>query len=231
MKVLVVCTLMLHHLQIAEPIARHQWQQQPRDRFQFERPMESVDEIPRPLDRSRLKEDNAMLLLDRPTPVQRKQIVTDYQELESPERIHVQTRVPTFTKYPIALTMILIAVCVCSQSSCSCESQYEMIDLGDGHYPRYLPVSRCKPKTCQSKFHSCKALPYIVRFPAVRYFPLTIYVYTIQPFLPQVYVLRSREMITPPKDDEKIPETPLPEPLQHKWQLKPMTISVACVLA
>ncbi|XP_034176248.1 uncharacterized protein LOC117602398 isoform X2 [Osmia lignaria lignaria] len=208
MKVLVVCTLMLHHLQIAEPIARHQWQQQPRDRFQFERPMESVDEIPRPLDRSRLKEDNAMLLLDRPTPVQRKQIVTDYQELESPERIHVQTR-----------------------SSCSCESQYEMIDLGDGHYPRYLPVSRCKPKTCQSKFHSCKALPYIVRFPAVRYFPLTIYVYTIQPFLPQVYVLRSREMITPPKDDEKIPETPLPEPLQHKWQLKPMTISVACVLA
>ncbi|XP_034176249.1 uncharacterized protein LOC117602398 isoform X3 [Osmia lignaria lignaria] len=207
MKVLVVCTLMLHHLQIAEPIARHQWQQQPRDRFQFERPMESVDEIPRPLDRSRLKEDNAMLLLDRPTPVQRKQIVTDYQELESPERIHVQTRVPTFTKYPIALTMILIAVCVCSQSSCSCESQYEMIDLGDGHYPRYLPVSRCKPKTCQSKFHSCKALPYIV------------------------YVLRSREMITPPKDDEKIPETPLPEPLQHKWQLKPMTISVACVLA
>ncbi|XP_029042766.2 prothoracicotropic hormone-like [Osmia bicornis bicornis] len=184
MKVLVVCTLMLHQLQIAEPIGRHQWQQQPRDRFQFERPMERVDEILRPLDRSRLKEDNAMLLLDRPTPEQRRQIVTDYQELESPERIHVQTR-----------------------SSCSCESQYEMIDLGDGHYPRYLPVSRCKPKTCQSKFHSCKALPYMV------------------------YVLRSREIITPAKDDEKIPETPLPESLRHKWQLKPITISVACVLA
>lgn len=65
----------------------------------------------------------------------------------------------------------MIAVRVCSQSSCSCESQYEMIDLGDGHYPRYLPVSRCKPKTCQNKFHSCKVLPYMVSISIVSIFP------------------------------------------------------------
>jgi len=32
-------------------------------------------------------------------------------------------------------------------------------------------------------------------------------------------------------EDSELQETPLPETLRHKWQLKPMKIPVACVPA
>jgi len=32
-------------------------------------------------------------------------------------------------------------------------------------------------------------------------------------------------------DDSTLPETPLPDSLRHKWQMKPMKIPVACVPA
>ncbi|KOC62581.1 hypothetical protein WH47_04242, partial [Habropoda laboriosa] len=96
-----------------------------------------------------------------------------------------------------------------ARSTCSCESQYEIRDLGDGHYPRYLTAAHCKPKTCQSKFHSCRLLYYMV------------------------HVLRPREATTLSKDwymnDSTLLETPLPESLRSKWQLKPISVAVACV--
>ena len=51
-----------------------------------------------------------------------------------------------------------------SWQACSCESHYEIRDLGDGHYPRYLPVSLCKQKSCQNKFHQCRLLYYRVSY-------------------------------------------------------------------
>ncbi|KAG5327022.1 PTTH protein, partial [Acromyrmex heyeri] len=92
---------------------------------------------------------------------------------------------------------------------CTCETQYEIRDLGDGHYPRYLTTSSCVPKACLSKFNSCRLLHYIV------------------------YVLSQRELSELNDDryshDSDLQETPLPEALRHKWQLKPMKIPVACV--
>ncbi|XP_017760342.1 PREDICTED: prothoracicotropic hormone-like [Eufriesea mexicana] len=93
--------------------------------------------------------------------------------------------------------------------SCYCESQYELRDLGQGHYPRYLSASRCKKKTCRSKFYSCRLLHYVV------------------------HVLRLRETNVQTKDgymmNGTLPEAPLPESLNRKWQLKPFLVAVACI--
>ncbi|KYN06448.1 hypothetical protein ALC62_02522, partial [Cyphomyrmex costatus] len=90
--------------------------------------------------------------------------------------------------------------------SCICETQYEIKDLGDGHYPRYLTASSCMPKTCLSKFNSCRLLHYMI------------------------HVLSQRELNDDRfSHDNDLQETPLPEALRHKWQLKPMKIPVACV--
>ncbi|XP_029171838.1 prothoracicotropic hormone-like [Nylanderia fulva] len=92
---------------------------------------------------------------------------------------------------------------------CTCETQYEIRDLGEGHYPRYLTASHCKPKACQSKFNPCRLLHYMV------------------------HILSQRNLNGLSDDrysDDALPETPLPEALRHKWQLKPMKIPVACVL-
>ncbi|XP_011635650.1 prothoracicotropic hormone-like [Pogonomyrmex barbatus] len=94
---------------------------------------------------------------------------------------------------------------------CSCETQYEIRDLGEGRYPRYLTASSCKPKACQSKFNSCRLLHYMV------------------------HVLSQRDLSglgdARYSDDSGLQEAPLPEALRHKWQLKPMKIPVACVSA
>ncbi|XP_050466029.1 prothoracicotropic hormone [Cataglyphis hispanica] len=94
---------------------------------------------------------------------------------------------------------------------CTCETQYEIRDLGEGHYPRYLTASHCKPKACQSKFNPCRLLHYMV------------------------HILSQRDLNglndDHYSDDSALPETPLPEALRHKWQLKPMKIPVACVPA
>ncbi|XP_012224432.1 prothoracicotropic hormone [Linepithema humile] len=94
---------------------------------------------------------------------------------------------------------------------CTCETQFEIRDLGEGHYPRYLTASHCKPKACQSKFNSCRLLHYMV------------------------HVLSQRDLsgLSDDRysDDSTFPETPLPDSLRHKWQMKPMKIPVACVPA
>ncbi|XP_043677422.1 prothoracicotropic hormone-like [Vespula pensylvanica] len=94
-----------------------------------------------------------------------------------------------------------------SQSFCPCESQYEIKDLGEGHYPRQLTVSHCKPRICQDKFNSCKLLKYMV------------------------HILSQRDANALVEDDNSYMDenAPLPESLRHKWQLKPMYIAVACV--
>ncbi|XP_025157062.1 prothoracicotropic hormone-like [Harpegnathos saltator] len=98
-----------------------------------------------------------------------------------------------------------------TRSLCTCETQYEMRDLGEGHYPRYLTASRCKPKACQSKFNSCRLLHYMV------------------------HVLSQRDLgglnDEHYSEENGLPEAPLPEALRHKWRLKPMSIAVACVPA
>ncbi|XP_012535493.1 prothoracicotropic hormone [Monomorium pharaonis] len=95
--------------------------------------------------------------------------------------------------------------------SCICEAQYEIRDLGEGHYPRYLTASSCKQKACLNKFNSCRLLHYMV------------------------HVLSQRDLSELSddrySDDNEFPETPLPEALRHRWQLKPMRIPVACVPA
>ncbi|KAL0133486.1 hypothetical protein PUN28_000908 [Cardiocondyla obscurior] len=92
---------------------------------------------------------------------------------------------------------------------CACETQYEIRDLGEGHYPRYLTASSCKSKTCLSKFNSCRLLHYMV------------------------HILSQRDLgelgDDRYSDESGLQETPLPEALRHKWQLKPMKIPVACV--
>ncbi|XP_043504055.1 prothoracicotropic hormone-like [Polistes fuscatus] len=93
-----------------------------------------------------------------------------------------------------------------SQSYCPCESQYEIKDLGEGHYPRHITVSSCKPKACQDKFNSCKLLKYMI------------------------HILSERDTSTLMEDDSYMDDNaPLPESLRHKWQLKPMYVAVACV--
>ncbi|XP_011162399.1 prothoracicotropic hormone [Solenopsis invicta] len=96
--------------------------------------------------------------------------------------------------------------------SCICETEYEIRDLGEGRYPRYLTASSCKPKAClNSKFNSCRLLYYMV------------------------HVLSQRDLSELSddrySDNNEFPETLLPETLRHKWQLKPMRIPVACVSA
>ncbi|XP_011861728.1 PREDICTED: uncharacterized protein LOC105558580 [Vollenhovia emeryi] len=92
---------------------------------------------------------------------------------------------------------------------CTCETQYEIRDLGEGYYPRYLTASSCKPKACLGKFNSCRLLHYMV------------------------HVLSQRDMSElnddSYSDDSGLEEAPLPEALRHKWQLKPMKVPVACV--
>ncbi|KZC06979.1 hypothetical protein WN55_08216 [Dufourea novaeangliae] len=51
-----------------------------------------------------------------------------------------------------------------------------------------------------------------------------------------VHVLKQREMNSSPSEDRysedaALLETPLPESLRYKWQLKPMSVAVACVSA
>ncbi|XP_076173670.1 prothoracicotropic hormone-like [Ptiloglossa arizonensis] len=100
---------------------------------------------------------------------------------------------------------------VVTRSVCSCQTEYDIVDLGEGHYPRYLTASRCKPKTCQNKFRSCKLLNYTV------------------------YVLKQREANELLPEDQSsdgsvLQEAPLPESLRYKWKLKPLSMPVACVL-
>ncbi|XP_071572810.1 prothoracicotropic hormone-like isoform X1 [Temnothorax nylanderi] len=112
---------------------------------------------------------------------------------------------------PRLVTRCLTRRHVCSQSlPCTCETQYEIRDLDEGHYPRYLTASSCKPKACLSgKFNSCRLLYYTV------------------------HVLSQRDLDELSNDrysdDSGLPETPLPEALRHKWQLKRLKIPVACV--
>ncbi|KAK2576732.1 hypothetical protein KPH14_005385 [Odynerus spinipes] len=95
-----------------------------------------------------------------------------------------------------------------AQSFCPCESQYEIRDLGEGHYPRHLTISRCKPKACQDKFNSCMLLKYMV------------------------HILSQRDTSVMTEDENYTDENaPLPESLRHKWQLKPILIVLAPTMA
>ncbi|CAK9798628.1 Prothoracicotropic hormone [Anthophora quadrimaculata] len=187
MKILIVCMLLHHQLQLAEPSTRHhQWQEDLQEEQEEHRLFEPrTTEILEQRSPWTSNLDNRLpLAVLESSPEQRKRIAAS--ENLAPAWIRISAR-----------------------STCSCESQYEIRDLGDSHYPRYLTVSHCKPKTCQSKFHSCRLLHYTV------------------------HVLRPREVTTLSKDwymnDSTLPETPLPESLRSKWQLRPISIAVACV--
>ncbi|XP_076392996.1 uncharacterized protein LOC105661755 isoform X2 [Megachile rotundata] len=181
MKMLLAYIMVFFQLQLGESIVRQRWQDW------FEDAVRQAEEVRWLYYRTRIKQEKELLLLlDQPTLEQHRWI--DIKHESSPADVRrVQTR-----------------------SFCSCESQYEVRDLGDDHYPRYLTVSYCKPKTCQNKFHPCKILYYMV------------------------HILRPRETNVPSKwfsGDDEIPETPLPEFLKRKWQLKPVSVPVACVPA
>ncbi|XP_034940871.1 prothoracicotropic hormone [Chelonus insularis] len=92
---------------------------------------------------------------------------------------------------------------------CPCETQYDIVDLGQGNYPRYLATARCVAKPCHGKFNPCKLIYY------------------------KVHVLSQRELDdrSDAADDTYIDQSLLPESLQVKWQLKPLKVAVACIPA
>ncbi|XP_063974894.1 prothoracicotropic hormone-like [Diachasmimorpha longicaudata] len=90
---------------------------------------------------------------------------------------------------------------------CPCETQYGLLDLGPGHYPRYLARAQCAPKACRTRLNQCKLINY------------------------KVHILREREPTdgAETSDEPYVEHSVLPEPLRVKWQLKPVKIAVACV--
>ncbi|XP_020278308.1 prothoracicotropic hormone-like [Pseudomyrmex gracilis] len=122
-----------------------------------------------------------------------------------PESLGEQVKRITGTGEDVGLQPRLVTTSL----QCTCETQFEIKDLGEGHYPRYLTTSRCKPKACQNKFNSCRLLHYMV------------------------YVLSQRDLSglsdDPYLDDNTLSEVLLPEALRHKWQFKRWNIPVACV--
>ncbi|XP_011309537.1 uncharacterized protein Ptth [Fopius arisanus] len=88
--------------------------------------------------------------------------------------------------------------------SCPCETAYIIEDLGSGHYPRYLSRAHCVHKTCRNRLNPCKLLDY------------------------KVHILEERDP-NEPNDGQYIEQAVLPEPLRVQWQMKPVTIAVACV--
>ncbi|CAK9815459.1 Prothoracicotropic hormone [Anthophora plagiata] len=188
MKILIVYMLLHHQLQLAESSTRHrQWQEEQQEEQQEYRSFE-----PR---------------------------TTEIQEQRSPWTSNLDSRLPIAVlesspeqkKRIVASENLAPAwIRISAKSTCSCESQYEIRDLGNGHYPRYLTVSHCKPKTSQRKFHSCRLLHYMVHVLSLR----------------EVTTTLSKDWYM---NDSTLPETPLPESLRSKWQLKPISIAVACV--
>ncbi|XP_015121796.1 uncharacterized protein LOC107044438 [Diachasma alloeum] len=95
------------------------------------------------------------------------------------------------------------------QWMCPCETQYGILDLGPGHYPRYLARAHCAPKACRNRLNQCKLINY------------------------KVHILRERDPTDggETSDEQYVEHSVLPEPLRVKWQLKPMKIAVACIAA
>ncbi|KAG7198823.1 hypothetical protein KM043_001794 [Ampulex compressa] len=104
-----------------------------------------------------------------------------------------------------------------ARTPCSCESQYEIRDLGDGHYPKYLTAALCKPKACRNKFNACRLLHY-----------------TVGNRRELVHVLQQRDSTASSEnrysiDDGVLAETPLPPSLRQNWRLKPVAVPVTCI--
>ncbi|XP_058064637.1 uncharacterized protein LOC131214273 [Anopheles bellator] len=92
-------------------------------------------------------------------------------------------------------------------SSCACQTKYELLDLGNTHFPRYIVNAICQNRSINSqkcwRGFSCKEIPYKVR------------------------------VLTKRTDNEPVGEsdhhsTLLPEPLREHWRFKTVTIAAAC---
>ncbi|KAH0567621.1 prothoracicotropic hormone-like isoform X1 [Cotesia glomerata] len=90
---------------------------------------------------------------------------------------------------------------------CPCETQYGIVDLGIGHYPQYFTSAQCIQKPCHGKFNPCKLIHY------------------------KMHVLSPRDIndINIDAEESYIQQPILPESLRSKWQLKPITVPVACI--
>ncbi|XP_031783445.1 prothoracicotropic hormone [Nasonia vitripennis] len=93
---------------------------------------------------------------------------------------------------------------------CGCVTQHKLVNLGEGHYPRYITTARCKSKTVANRFYQCKYYDY------------------------RVHVLVKRGLNSIPKNADEldvrdVEELPLPESLHANWQLFALSVSVACV--
>ena len=45
---------------------------------------------------------------------------------------------------------------------CGCVTEHNIVNLGEGYYPRYITTARCKTKTGANKFYQCNYLDYRV---------------------------------------------------------------------
>ncbi|XP_014239433.1 prothoracicotropic hormone [Cimex lectularius] len=84
---------------------------------------------------------------------------------------------------------------------CLCPpSNEKLVDLGRGHYPRYLVTLVCEPNRCHKSAYVCSSLPYKTR------------------------VLKRRE-----EDDDSRPDASLPQSLREEWKFVHVPVVVACV--
>lgn len=117
---------------------------------------------------------------------------------------------------------------------CPCESEYNIVDLGPGNYPRYIATANCTPKPCHGKFNQCKLIHYKVSI--LLLFILINFIYMnndLNVCNIQVHILRQRDLSDGENtnDEQYIEPSILPESLSVQWQLQPMKIAVACIAA
>ncbi|KAJ8675328.1 hypothetical protein QAD02_011114 [Eretmocerus hayati] len=91
---------------------------------------------------------------------------------------------------------------------CGCGTTHHIVDLGENHFPRYISIARCKPKTCMDNGRQCMHLTY------------------------RIHVLVKRGVstrLTSPDDTvQNVEELTLPQSLHTNWQMYAFTVPVAC---
>ncbi|XP_058794627.1 prothoracicotropic hormone-like [Phymastichus coffea] len=92
---------------------------------------------------------------------------------------------------------------------CGCVAEHRVINLGEGHYPRYITIAKCRPKTCSNRFYQCRHTDY------------------------RLHVLVNRGMNSILNNAQEmgvkdLEELTLPQSLQANWQMIGLSIPVAC---
>lgn len=93
--------------------------------------------------------------------------------------------------------------------TCTCDMRYELRDLGQNYYPRYVPSAVCTPEVCWNSLYRCKPRHY------------------------KMYFLKHRdessdEILPEPTGGQPVHGPLVPDQLRKEWVFEAIKVAVSC---